>query len=78
MRDAWNRKRLALDDEIGDEDEGAKKKLGRSLNFRASLFQVPLRNRDELWLSAGSYHLLADRLLVGWHPEYAKHLTDGE
>jgi hypothetical protein len=33
----------------------------------------PLRNVSERFLTLGSYHILADDLRVGWHPDYRDH-----
>jgi hypothetical protein len=33
---------------------------------------------DEVYLTSGTYHLLADLLEVGWHPEYSKLIEEAE
>lgn len=33
---------------------------------------------DQVYLTSGTYHLLADLLEVGWHPEYAKLIEEGD
>ena len=33
---------------------------------------------DEVYLTSGTYHLLAELLEVGWHPEYAKLIEEAE
>jgi len=33
---------------------------------------------DEVYLTSGTYHLLADLLELGWHPEYATLMQEEE
>ena len=33
---------------------------------------------DEVYLTSGTYHLLADLLELGWHPEYATLIKEAE
>ena len=33
---------------------------------------------DEVYLTSGTYHLLADLMELGWHPEYAKLFKEAE
>jgi len=50
--------------------EDQKIKCGKSIFHWANNTQIPFRNRGELWLSAGSYQILADQVRVGWHPDF--------
>lgn len=71
LYDAWKRKFHSKVDEVRNgcsEDE--KKRIGRSIFFWAGLYSKPFRNREELWLSSGSYQILADSVRLGWHPEF--------
>lgn len=76
LQDAWQRRLAAKKEEYGNCSNADKEKLGRELFHWASSYPKPLRNRDELWLSSGSYQILADSIRVGWHPEF-KALMDG-
>ena len=70
LEDLWERKRheeLATGP-VSTETE--KKSLGCRLYFWASQHSIPLRNIVEAWITAGSYQGLADRLKVGWHPDF--------
>ena len=70
LEDRWERKRdeeLALSSISSESD---KKSLGCRLCLWAAQQSFPLRNVVEAWITAGSYQGLADRLKVGWHPDY--------
>ncbi len=68
--DAWDRRFSATTEDAGTCSPEAKQELGRSVFHWARSYQRPLRNRDELWLSSGSFQILADGLRVGWHPDF--------
>lgn len=72
LRDRWARKFDADCAESADLSDGDKKKLGRGICVWATQEQVGFRNVVETWITAGSFHGLADRMHIGWHPEYAK------
>lgn len=69
LEDAWRRKHIAACEDSGA-DQAVQIQQGRHLLRWACSFPKPLRNRDELWLSSGSFQILADALRVGWHPNY--------
>lgn len=75
--DAWKRKHIAVCEDSGD-DENKKAKFGKDLFRWACEYPKPFRNRDEIWLSSGSFQILADNLRVGWHPDYVDLVKDGE
>jgi hypothetical protein len=57
-------------------DVTAKKKAGRSLlHWANTSTPLPLRNVTQRFLTLGSYHILADDLRVGWHPDYREHIV---
>ena len=60
----------------GSEDERCT--LGRMLFHWSTRHQQPLRNRHELWLSSGSYQMLADRKSIGWHLDFEALLKNNE
>lgn len=74
--DAMQRERDAMMEETPCEDEAAKQQHGRRMFHWSRRHQQPLRNRHEIWLSSGSYQILSDRKLIGWHPDYESHLVD--
>lgn len=61
---------IAHDELADDADDETKRKCGRELLAWAELQEHPLRNAKAQFLTSGSYHMLADELKVGWHPEY--------
>lgn len=76
LNDAFEREMLAT---VTDENlscEESKKSCGKKLFHWARRHPMPLRNRDELWLSAGSFQMLADRAEIGWHPDYKQKLME--
>ena len=79
LHDAWERRFLACTADLDDEaDDLTKERQGKAVFRWARQYQKPLRNRDELWLSSGSFQMLADELRVGWHPNYLTLLPTGE
>ena len=59
-------------DEYGDEiEEKQKQKSGKSLYNKIQEKDIRIRPRcSEPFVMRGSYHLLANRLLVGWHADF--------
>ena len=77
--DRWRRQFEANRDGLDTASEAAKMECGRKNFHWANQLQVSFRNRTEMWLTAGSYQMLADRVQVGWHPEYVdKFSGDGD
>ena len=79
LTDEWRRRFVAcVGDTPDDSDDATKQARGKRIFRWACQYHRPLRNRDEIWLSAGSFQILADRMLVGWHPGYRELLSSGE
>lgn len=79
LHDAWQRRFFAHTADLNDEADRATKEMQGKRVFRwAREYHRPLRNRDELWLSSGSFQMLADELQVGWHPNYLALLASEE
>lgn len=76
--DDWEQKFDLLLDETDDLVDDAKKEHGQKFYKRYQVEQPPtifIRDRfQENYLIRGSYHMLADKLKVGWHPDF-KSLT---
>ncbi len=70
LTDRWRRERFAREATASLTSEDEKCRFGRDLFHWAHRAQLPFRNRHETWLCSGSYQVLADGLLVGWHPEH--------
>ena len=76
LRDVWHRRFLACTADVSpNSDEPTKVAQGRRVFRWAREYQKPFRNRDELWLSSGSFQMLADAVRIGWHPDYDALLT---
>lgn len=70
LKDAWERQR---DSEMivgSPSTEDLKELFGRKMCMWAQSQQIPFRNVIETWITAGSLHALADRLQIGWHPDF--------
>ncbi len=77
LQDSWERK---FEEECGEAqtaDDDSKNAMGRKVFHWASQQQIEFRNVIETWITAGSFHGLADRVKVGWHPNFLDHLTVG-
>ena len=69
--DAWYRRFLHHTSDLEDDcDDSTKENAGLRVFRWARQHQLPLRNRHEVWLSSGSFQMLADDVRVGWHPNY--------
>lgn len=72
LRDGWHRHFLACTADVTEDcDDATREAQGRKVFRWSREYQKPLRNRDELWLSSGSFQMLADEVRIGWHPNYA-------
>lgn len=69
--DRYERRHDAMADErqCGTDDEKAR--FGRQLCHWACQQEVQFRDVVETWITSGSFHALADRSRLGWHPDYA-------
>ncbi len=79
LQEAWNRRFIAdIADIEEDSGDDTKQRIGKEIYRWACQYERPLRNREELWLSSGSFQILSDNVLVGWHPNYATLLQSQE
>ena len=73
--DAWERRFFAKTADVNEDTEEAQKRVvGRDVFRWSREHPKAFRNRDELWLSSGSFQMLADGERIGWHPEYEERL----
>lgn len=73
IEERWEKKFSAAVNELMEataEDE--KCKVGRILLSWAEAQEVPLKGAAAPFLTSGSYHALADAVVVGWHPDFQK------
>ncbi|MGV2975052.1 ABC-three component system protein [Roseibium alexandrii] len=78
LRDRFERKFDAEFETVAAGDEDGEAKFGRQMCSWASQQEVQFRNVVETWITAGSFHSLADRLEIGWHPKYLTLLATEE
>ena len=82
LQDGWNsRFEMMLDDTEG-QGENERKKAGHAFyrkNYVDPQYQLPLfRNRASLYITKGSYQILANDKAIGWHPDYKDLLNEDE
>ena len=71
LHDAWQRRFLACTTDISESsNENLQRNQGKKVFRWAREYQKPLRNRDEIWLSSGSFQMLSDEVRIGWHPNF--------
>lgn len=71
LEDGWSTQAAIFRDELpSPSNEEDKYKCGRATLGWAETQQTPLRGTASQFLASGSYHALADRLRVGWHPDF--------
>jgi len=68
--DQWERRYEQEMDLNAPTNDGEKEIVGKNIFYWAQESQIPFRNVVEAWITAGSFHSLADRLQVGWHPDF--------
>jgi len=71
LTEAWQPRHAAIVDEAESASAEAKVALGQSVfKWAEQEASFPLRSVRERFLTHGSYHILANRFAVGWHPDY--------
>jgi hypothetical protein len=78
LRDEWEREFEFMVEDVDEKaDEDAKQKAGREfLRKVLDLTQVTVRAQyNEVFFARGKRHELADRGLMGWHPEFRDRLA---
>ena len=75
--DAWSRNFLRHTGYVCEDSDGQTLETqGRRVFHWARQYHLPLRNRQEMWLSSGSFQMLADEVRIGWHPHYESLVAD--
>jgi hypothetical protein len=71
LTEAWEPRHAAIVEEAEDGSQEEKIVLGQSIfKWAEQDANFPLRTVRERFLTHGSYHILANRYTVGWHPDY--------
>lgn len=80
LTEAWERYFLPVGNEDDDQglDEGEVRRLARERFAELDRSNLAPIRRDvrEGWVARGSLHVIADRLEIGWHPQWIDHLRD--
>ncbi|MFG2697196.1 ABC-three component system protein [Kitasatospora sp. NPDC048407] len=74
----WQARFLDMREDLGDEAAEAQMLRAAKVIYRWVDQEARLRIRpgcDELFVTKGSYQMLADELRVGWHPDFAARLA---
>lgn len=76
--EAWQPRFAAQkDDLLPDSDESDRIRSGKDLfTWAEQQACFPLRSLRERFLTHGSYHILANRYAVGWHPDFMQNNSD--
>lgn len=74
--DEWDRLFLIMKEDFGGgSTEAEMQRYGRSIFNKIDETNRPIRPRCiERYITRGSYHILANELRVGWHPEFRERL----
>lgn len=71
LTEAWEPRHAAIVEEAGSGSADEKIALGQSVfKWAEQEANFPLRTVRERFLTHGSYHILANRFAVGWHPDF--------
>jgi hypothetical protein len=79
LKEAWERYFLPVgehDDQGVDEDALRRRARERFAELDRSNLAPIRRDVREGWVARGSLHVIADRLEIGWHPQWLAHLRD--
>jgi hypothetical protein len=79
LKEAWERFFLPIgddDDQEVDEDTVRRRARERFAELDRSDLASIRRDVREGWVARGSLHVIADRLEIGWHPQWLAHLRD--
>ena len=78
LKEAWERYFLPVGEDDAEPRRGAMLRLARERFAELDRSDLAPIRRDvrEGWVARGSLHVIADRLEIGWHPEWLEHLRD--
>ena len=82
LYEEWKSRFELLLDDTEDKSEIERKEAGHKFyrgNYVSPQYNLPLfRNKASLYITKGSYQLLSDEKIIGWHPDYDKLLDEDE
>jgi len=78
LKEAWERFFLPAGDDEPTLEESEVLRLARERFVELDRSDLPPIRRDvsQGWVARGSLHVIADRLEIGWHPDWLEHLRD--
>lgn len=79
LKEAWERYFLPIGEDDGDdaaEEEVRQQARERFAELDRSDLAPIRRDVRQGWVARGSLHVIADRLEIGWHPQWLAHLRD--
>ena len=76
LKDRYERQREFKLELTPPSKDSEKIDLGKQLCLWASQQSIQFRNVVEVWITAGSYHGLANRLEIGWHPDFVDVMSE--
>ena len=82
LQEGWNSRFELMQDETEGQSGDERKKAGHAFNRKNYVdpqYQLPLfRNKASLYITKGSYQMLSNDQIIGWHPDYKDLLKDDE
>lgn len=79
LKERWEAYHAAECDSLSAEaTHDEKVAVGKTVLRWAEMSEVPIRSTRSVYLTSGSYHALADALVVGWHPEFSELFEAGK
>lgn len=80
LKDAWSRAFAEMEEDLQDMvdvTDTEKEQAGRKLYRKVSDLDIRIREKcDAAYVMHGTYHILANKLEVGWHLDFLKKLKD--
>ncbi len=67
----WGRKFELMKENLTENTDEQKLQAGRKLYEWSQDVSIPIRSREDNFISRGSFHELADKPTIGWHPDYS-------
>lgn len=82
LYEEWKSRFELLQDDTEEKNEKERKDAGHKFyreNYVSPQYNLPLfRNKASLYITKGSYQMLSDEKIIGWHPDYEKLLDEDE
>ncbi len=76
LTEHWQRRRGVAEGRLGENmSEAELADIGMDVFSSTTGNAIPIREVTEAYVSQGSYHMLSDDHIIGWHPHYVERLS---